>query len=99
MTERAMTTLDKKNKIAEEKNKVTVEIFGNSYALKGNIEPDRITQLARAVDARMRKTAKENPRLPPLKVAVLVALNIADEYRRLEEDYDVLMEMIKDEKE
>jgi cell division protein ZapA len=83
MTEKVTKALNKKDKVAGEKSKVTVEIFGKSYALKGNIEPERITQLARSVDARMKKTAKENPRLPPLKVAVLVALNLADEYMRL----------------
>jgi cell division protein ZapA len=88
---------DKKTKTAGEKNKVTVEIFGNSYALRGNIEPERITRLARILDDRMKKTAKDNPRLAPLKVAVLVALNIADEHLRLEEDYETLMEMIKEE--
>lgn len=99
MADKANKTGDKKNKIDDEKkNKVTVEIFGNAYALRGNIEAERITRLALLVDEKMKKIAQENPRLPPLKVAVLVALNLADENLNLAEDYAVLMEMIKDEK-
>lgn len=80
------------------KNKVTVEIYGESYALKGNIEPEKIMRLAAMLDERMKKTAKANLRLSPTKIAVLTALNIADEFLRLEQDYLELIELIKEDK-
>ncbi|EAX48259.1 protein of unknown function DUF710 [Thermosinus carboxydivorans Nor1] len=80
------------------KTKITVEIFGETYALKGDIEPERILRVAAILDERMKKIAKANSRLSPSKVAVLAALNIADEYLRLEQDYQQLLKMLKDEK-
>lgn len=82
--------------MSEKKTKVTVEIYGESYALKGDIEPERIMRLAAMLDERMKKTAKANLRLSPTKIAVLTALNIADEFLRLEQDYLKLLEMIKE---
>lgn len=84
--------------MSEIKNKVTVEIYGESYALKGSLEEDRIRRLAALLDERMKKTAKANLRLSPAKIAVLTALNIADEFLRLEQDYLELLELIKEDK-
>ncbi|MEG6586489.1 cell division protein ZapA [Dendrosporobacter sp. 1207_IL3150] len=80
----------------DSKNRVTVEIFGELYALKGDIKPERVIKLAAVVDKRMKTIAKTNSQLPPLKVAVLAALNLADEYTKLEQDYNQLIEMLKD---
>ena len=80
----------------ESKNRVTVEIFGEVYALKGDIEPERVMKLAAMVDKRMRTIAKTNSQLSSLKIAVLAALNLADEYLLLEKDYSQLVEMLKE---
>lgn len=82
----------------EKKSKVTVEIFGESYALKGDAEAERIVKVAAFVDERMHKIAQANVRLSPAKIAVLAALNIADECLQLEKDYQELLELLKDEK-
>jgi cell division protein ZapA len=84
--------------MSDKKNKVTVEIYGENYALKGNVEPERIMRLAAMLDERMKKTARANLRLSPTKIAVLTALNIADELLRLEQDYQELIKLIKDDK-
>ena len=81
----------------ELKNKMTVEIFGESYALKGDAEAELVRELAGIVDAQMRRVAQVNPRLPAAKLAVLAALNIAGEYKRLEDDYRALIDMLKKE--
>ncbi len=78
------------------KNKVTVEIFGETYPLKGESEPERMVQVATLLDERMRQTAFGNPRMPTLMVAILAALNIADEYLRLRHDYQQLLKMLDD---
>ena len=82
----------------EKKCKVTVEIFGENYALKGDVEPERIMEVAELLDARMKQIARGNPRLSTARIAVLTALNIADEYMRLEKDYKQLVQMLKGEK-
>lgn len=79
------------------KNKVTVEIFGETYALKGDMDTEHVKRLARMLDEEMREIAKGNNRLPTAKIAVLAALNLADEYLKLEVDYRQLLEMLKNE--
>lgn len=84
--------------MSEKKSKVTVEIFGENYALKGDADAERIFRIAELVDRRMKIIAKGNPRLSPSKVTVLAALNLADDYLRLEQDYQQLMQMLKEQK-
>lgn len=76
--------------------KFTVEIYGESYALKGNIEPERIKLVAALVDAKMKAIAKNNAYLSPTKIAVLAALNIAEDYLKLENDFNQLVQMVKE---
>ena len=76
--------------------KISVEVYGESYALKGNFEAERVKIIAALVDAKMREIAKTNAYLSPTKVAVLAALNIADDYLRLENDFNQLVQMVKD---
>jgi cell division protein ZapA len=56
-----------------------VSIFGTEYAIKGDADPDHIRELAHFVDSKMRKITEESPVLSATKVAILTALNIADE--------------------
>ncbi len=79
------------------KHKVVVQIFGDNYPLKGDAEPERIMKVAALLDERMRETAFSNPRVSTTMVAVLTALNIADEYLRLQSDYQQLLKMLNDE--
>jgi cell division protein ZapA len=66
-----------------------VEIFGQTYNVRGEGDPNYLTELARFVDSRMREVAAEVATVDPMKIAILAALNIADEfsrYRRQRED-------------
>jgi cell division protein ZapA len=60
----------------------TVEIFGQTYNVRGNGDPDYLAELARFVDNRMREVAAQVATVDPLKIAILAALNIADEFSR-----------------
>jgi cell division protein ZapA len=67
----------------------TVEIFGQAYHVRGDGDPNYLTELAQFVDSRMRQVAAEVATVDPMKIAILAALNIADEfsrYRRQRED-------------
>lgn len=59
-----------------------VEIFGQTYSVRGEGDPDYLTELARFVDSRMRDVAAQVATIDPLKIAILAALNIADEFSR-----------------
>ncbi|MGB0064748.1 MAG: cell division protein ZapA [Terracidiphilus sp.] len=57
---------------------VTVEIYDQLYHLSGQ-EPEHIRELAAYVDAKMRTVAARGTTADSLRVAVLAALNLADE--------------------
>ncbi|HEX7151720.1 MAG TPA: cell division protein ZapA [Thermoanaerobaculia bacterium] len=60
----------------------TVEIFGQAYNVRGEGDPNYLTELARFVDTRMREVAAQVATVDPMKIAILAALNIADEFSR-----------------
>ena len=60
---------------------IQVEIYGQSYNLRGEGELGSIRDLAAYVDRRMREVADATSTVDSLKVAILAALNIADEAR------------------
>lgn len=59
-------------------NYVTVEIYDQTYHLSGQ-DADHIRKLAAQVDAKMRAVAAQGRTVDSLRVAVLAALNLADE--------------------
>ncbi|HVR44328.1 MAG TPA: cell division protein ZapA [Thermoanaerobaculia bacterium] len=61
---------------------VSVEIYGQSYNVRGEGDPAYLTELARVVDGRMREIAPQVATGDPTKIAILAALNIADEFSR-----------------
>lgn len=61
-----------------------VEIFGTPYTVKGDADPEYVMQLARYVDEKMRSLQRKSPATTsPQKIAVLTAVNIADELFKL----------------
>jgi len=67
---------------SEQNHLIQVEIYGQSYNLRGEGEVDYIQDLAAYVDRRMREVADMTATVDSLKVAILAALNIADDSRR-----------------
>ena len=65
---------------------VNVEIHGHRYPIRSGLAPEYVAELAAYVDEKMRLAARESPAGDTLKVAVLAALNIADEYFRAGDD-------------
>lgn len=63
---------------------VTVEIYDQTYRLRGQ-DPAYVQRLAAIVDGKMRAVSSQGNTVDSLRVAVLAALNIADECARLEE--------------
>ncbi|MFN7976034.1 MAG: cell division protein ZapA [Acidobacteriota bacterium] len=65
---------------------VRVDIYGTIYTIKGEGSPEEVREVARHVDRIMRETAQESGVTDSLKVAVLAALQIADDYQRLKRE-------------
>ncbi len=67
---------------AGQNDSTEVEIFGQTYNVRGEGDPDYLQELARFVDSRMRDVTAQVATIDPLKIAILAALNIADEFSR-----------------
>src|SRR5260370_30112715 len=67
--------------------RVGVEIFDQAYNLRGS-DPEYILKLAEYVDAKMRAVAEATNTIDTVRLAVLAALNIADEYHLLKRTKD-----------
>jgi cell division protein ZapA len=73
--------------LTQSNGSVRVEIYDQTYQLRGS-DPQYINQLADYVDTKMRIVAQQAATVDSLRVAVLAALNIADEYLVLKRKYD-----------
>ena len=62
---------------------VPVQIFGQRYPIRSALDPQYVQELASYVDERMRAAADQSPAGDSLRLAVLAALNIADEAFRV----------------
>jgi cell division protein ZapA len=61
---------------------IHVEIHGQRYPIRSTLSAEYVAELAAYVDQKMHLAAKESPAGDTLKLAVLAALNIADEFFR-----------------
>src|SRR6202008_1311865 len=68
-------------------NSVRVEIFDQAYNLRGS-DAEYILKLADYVDSKMRAVAEQTHTVDTARLAVLAALNIADEFHLLKRNYD-----------
>lgn len=72
--------------LPRETEAVVVDIYDQMYQLSGT-DPDQILRLAAMVDDKMRIVSQQGATVDSLRVAVLAALNIADELVALRESY------------
>jgi cell division protein ZapA len=63
-----------------ENTKVKVNIFGQTYTIKGEATSDYILELANYLNKKMAEVSANISKGTPTQVAILAALNIADEY-------------------
>ncbi len=78
-----MATMPKEQTVRDPQNaSVRVEIFDQAYNLRGS-DPEYILKLADYVDGKMRAVAQATSTVDTARLAVLAALNIADEYHLL----------------
>lgn len=61
---------------------VTVEIAGQRYPIRSGLDERYVAELAAYVDQKMRAAANAAPESDMLGLAILTALNIADDYFR-----------------
>ena len=69
---------------------VEVKILGQKVTLRSDDEEEYIRRVAEYVDEKMREVSQAAAPRGKYTVAMLVALNIADEYHRLKENHDTV---------
>ena len=81
-------------------NKATVKIYGQEYTIAGNSSGEQIVVVANHVDTMMQELASGLPTLPASSLAVLTAVNIANDYfdekERIAELESVISDLKKD---
>ena len=68
---------------------VTVEIMGQRYPIKSALDFEYITHLASYVDEKIQSASELSTGGDTVRIAVLAALNIADEYFRARDTTDL----------
>ncbi|WP_197081253.1 cell division protein ZapA, partial [Gordoniibacillus kamchatkensis] len=78
---------------ADEKTRITVEIYGSEYKLLATTTPAYVRWVASQVDDHMKRIAKAYPRLDGQRIAVLAAVNLADEQAKLLQELEDLQQL------
>lgn len=61
---------------------IPVEIHGQRYPIRSGLDPEYVARLASYLDEKIRTAADSTPTGDTLRLTVIAALNIADEYFR-----------------
>ena len=69
----------------ESEQTIRVEIYNQTYSIRSDGDNDYILKLAEYVDHKMREISSGTFTVDSLKVAILAALHIADEYHQLQD--------------
>jgi cell division protein ZapA len=76
------------------KRAIEVEIMGEMITLRSDAEEGYVRKVASYVDRKMQEVSKSTRPAAKSSVAMLAALNIADEYQRLKESHDVVLQRL-----
>ena len=89
MQQRSAAEISRAELEARDGGAVVVDIYDQIYQLRG-VNPEHIERLASVVDSKMRAVSAHGATVDSLRVAVLAALNLADELVTLRGRYEAL---------
>jgi cell division protein ZapA len=78
---------------------VKVQIFGQTYSIRGQLEEKYVHKLAKYVDEKMHAIADATSTVDTQKVAVLAALAIADELHSMKTERSDQEELLREQAE
>jgi cell division protein ZapA len=78
---------------------VKVQIFGQTYTIRGELDERYVQKLAAYVDSKMSAIADATTTVDTQKVAVLAALAIADELHTIRKDRNEQEELLREQAE
>ena len=79
-----------------DRRKINVLIDGRNFTVVGSEDERYIRELAAYVDTNIKKLANKNERLSPAMAATLAAVNITDEYFKLQSKHKELEKRAKE---
>lgn len=74
--------------MSKETQGIRVVIYDQEYFMRGDLNQEYIQTLAQYLDTKMRSIAERTRTVDTLRVAILAALNVADEYHQLKARYE-----------
>jgi len=74
---------------------VEIKVFNQTYTVKTDAEEDHIQEVARYVNEKMEEVLKKTRSVSTLNVAILTALNIADDLLREKKKRMALVEEVE----
>jgi cell division protein ZapA len=77
--------------MAEKKNRVLMKINGQEYPIAGMESKEYLIRVGTYVDEQMEEISRLNRQLSLSMVSVLTAVNIADQYLKLQDSYKELL--------
>ncbi len=78
------------------KNKIEVKIHGKDYMVRGLESDEYIQKVALYIDKKMNQVSKNNSRLNTAMVAVLTAINVADDFFKTMDSLEKTKTELKD---
>lgn len=72
------------------KNKIVIRINGQEYPIAGYEKKEYLLKVGSFVDEKMEAISSKNTRLSTSMVAVLTSINIADQYFKLMDEYELV---------
>lgn len=78
---------------------VKVQIFGQTYAIRGQLDERYVQKLAAYVDAKMNAIADSTATVDTQKIAILAALAIADELHSVQRERGEHEELLREQAE
>ena len=80
--------------MAKEPQSIRVVIYDQVYFMRGDLNEEYIQRLAQYLDTKMRAIAERTRTADTLRVAMLAALNVADEYHQLKARYEEVTQQV-----
>ncbi len=75
---------------------VTVKIYGQDYTLRGDTDATYVLKVAGLVDQKMQEVAANSNLIAVEKVAILAAVNLADELLRERHSHNETLQKLED---
>lgn len=79
----------------KEEQVVEIKVFGQTFSVKTDADADHIQAVARYVNEKMEEVLKKTRSVSTLNVAILTALNIADDLLKEKEQRRVLLREVE----